>query len=172
MIFDNQVNSLMAKKAFTLAASGKKIACNTPAKPMTPVTLKSCGSFPDANYILGMPLTEAHFSGSFPVQSSGPCCKQLLHSNAIVRRSCGFLPAQTNRLDEQVAALPRLLKTTLFERSVMQPAKVSPAVRQSVSAVLTPFPRPARNAKQLVTVLLQAKLHEFYALNAMEGEQE
>lgn len=152
MIFDNQVNSLMAKKAFTLAASGKKIACNTPAKPMTPVTLKSCGSF--------------------PAQPSGSRCKQPLHGNAIVRRSCGLLPAQTCHLDEQVAALPRLLKTTLFERSVMQPAKVSPAVRQSVSAVLTPFPRPARNAKQLVTVLLQAKLHEFYALNAMEGEQE
>ncbi|GAA3707960.1 hypothetical protein GCM10022421_13590 [Oceanisphaera sediminis] len=35
------------------------------------------------------------------------------------------------RPDEQVAALPRLLKTTLFERSVRQPAKVSPAVRQT-----------------------------------------
>lgn len=132
-----------AKKAFTLATSGKKIACNTPAKPMTPVMLKSCGSFPDAKHTLGMPLPDAHFAGSFP--------------------------AQTYRLDEKVAALPRLLKAALFERGGMQPAKVSPAVRQSVSAVLTQFPRPARKAKQLVTVLLQAKLHEFYTPKAMEG---
>jgi hypothetical protein len=129
------------KKAFTFAAGSKRIASNTPAKPMqTKVsTLKSCGFFSDANNTLGMPLTDAHFAGSFPAQSSGPCCKQLLHSNAIASRSCGFLPAQTNRLDEQVAALPRLRKTTLFERSVMQPEKVSPAVRHSHPGALDVF---------------------------------
>lgn len=69
--------------------------------------------------------------------------------------------------------LERQLKTALFERSVMQPAKVSPAVRHTHPGALDVF----RDAYMVEFLDLppghaEADLHKFYALNALEGEQE
>ncbi|MFC0666837.1 DUF1016 N-terminal domain-containing protein [Azotobacter chroococcum] len=63
--------------------------------------------------------------------------------------------------------LERQFKAALFERSVTQPAKVSAVPRQTLSPALiaeyqTRLPDKA---------LLQAKLHEFYALNTAQGEE-
>ncbi|TBW33591.1 DUF1016 family protein [Azotobacter chroococcum] len=63
--------------------------------------------------------------------------------------------------------LERQFKAALFERSVTQPAKASAVPRQTLSPALiaeyqTRLPDKA---------LLQAKLHEFYALNTAQGEE-
>ncbi|MFH7566565.1 hypothetical protein [Oceanimonas smirnovii] len=152
MISDYQVNSLMVKKAFTFVACGKRITRNTPAKPMTSVTLKSCGSFLTQSSLLRCQ------------QPSTICLATSFTFNKLMAIISGDKTRQGYAACSTLKPAGYLFSASRKITAARPTQKVNCRQHdEKVTALLTPLS---------LTSPLQAKLHEFYILNALEGEQE